>query len=107
MIKSEIVTDSYLDSLISKIHKIIPLYENQNKGLYSYVDSLLFKLKQYQSCIEYEAGSEYMDLVLALKGICTLCEENEFSGESHAIIRRECFNSISLVKGMIRNKRGK
>lgn len=88
----------YLESLVNSIFKILPLYEENNVGVETYIESLLFDLDSYEDVVEAKQSAEYVQLILTLTSL-----KKEVSKENNkkAIIKREVFKCINVVKNMI------
>lgn len=85
----------YLDKYIHSVFKIIPLYEEKNTGLESYLDSLLKGLFELDQIIKIEHSFEYLSLLQTVKAAQTeiLKEDSQ-----HRIMRREVLSAISIIK---------
>ncbi len=88
----------YLESTVSNVFKILPLYEEENIGLDAYVDSLLRKMCGLDKVVVIDHGYEYISILSILEVIKmeVLKEESD-----KAIIKREVFNCINVIKNMI------
>lgn len=64
------LTNSYLEVTKSRIFKILPLIEEENEGVYHYVDSLLFELYGLQYVVNGMKDSfNYLSLLCGLESI--------------------------------------
>ena len=88
---------NYLEYLIGKVYKILPIQENEPNTLIPYLESLQVELIGNQSLIEnirYDA--KFMELVGTIQYlISNKCE--------HKIYRREVFKCIDIIK-LLQNK---
>lgn len=93
------ISPQYFDSLIDKIFKILPLFEENNVGLSQNIDSLVeYELHGLQIQIgELGNSNDFTVLLLTLKSISQHVNENTIS---HKDMRREIFKCITLVKKM-------
>lgn len=98
MIKNDKRLIIYFDSLINSIFKILPLYEENNVGIKTYVESLLFELKGLENVIDMEDSSEYLSLLSTLDSIKNEVERED---SEKKVIKREVFKCISIVKNLI------
>lgn len=94
--KSEIFAN-FTELLVPRFFKILPLFEEKNEGLQSYVESLVFEMHGlYWTIEEIQANGNYLSLLSTLESICdeiSICDEN-----SQSIIKREVFRSIEIIK---------
>lgn len=88
----------YLDSIIKNIFIILPLYERNNEGLESYIHSFVFQLNGWNDDVEEAVYAEYKALLNTLK---ELNKEVVREDSSHAVVRREVFKGIDIVKDII------
>ena len=88
----------YYDSLIDSVFKILPLYEEENIGIKTYVESLLFELYGLDSAIRIEDSADYISLLSTLESIK---KEVVKSDSKKKVIKREVFKCISVVKNSI------
>jgi hypothetical protein len=85
---------NYLDFLISKVFKILPISEEQPETLRDYLSSLIIELKGNQSLIsqiKYDAN------FLSLLGTLQYFAENDCS---HRTIKKEVFKCINIIQGL-------
>ena len=88
----------YLDASINSIFKILPLYEEQNLGVHVYIESLLFELYGLDDSVSIENSYEYISLLSNLESIK---KEVLREGSKKAVIKREVFKCINIIKNMI------
>ena len=88
----------YLNTVVSSVFKILPLYEEKNIGLNSYISSLLFELYGLEKVINIKHSQEYISLLSTLESIKT---ESFNSEDNKSTIKREVFKCISTIKNMI------
>lgn len=100
MIESKDKVISYLESLVNSIFKILPLYEEDNVGIKTYIESLLFDLDSYEDVVEAKQGAEYVQLMLTLT---SLKKEVSKDSSKKTVVKREVFKCINVVKNMITN----
>lgn len=88
----------HLNSIVNSVFKVLPLYEEQNTGLKTYVESLLLELYGLQNVIEIRHSHEYLSLLATLESI-----KREIDDENNkkSIIKREVFKCINIIKNMI------
>lgn len=85
---------NYLNFLISKVYKILPISEEQPETLKDYLESLIIELKGNQSLIsqiKHDAN------FLSLLGTLQYFIENNCT---HRVIKREVFKCISIIQGL-------
>lgn len=88
----------YYDSLINSVFKILPLYEEKNIGIKTYVESLLFELYGLDKVIKIEDSNEYITLLSTLESVKKEITKND---SEKKVIKREVFKCISIVKNII------
>lgn len=88
----------YLKTLVNSVYKILPLYEEENKGLEKYVESLLFELNGLDKVVPLENSDEYISLMANLNSII---KEVKLEDSRKSVVKREVFKSINIVKSMI------
>lgn len=87
---------NYFNSyLVNKIYKILPLYEESNKTLPMYIDSLLIEAVGLSDIIDIN-NSSYISLLATLGGIKREVQEDN----NKNIIRRETFKCIDISKNI-------
>lgn len=88
----------YLNSIVNSVFKILPLYEEQNVGVETYVESLIFELDGLQEVIAIEHSYEYISLLSTLASV-----KKEVAKESSkkSVIKREVFKCINIIKNMV------
>lgn len=97
MIKDNSKIIVYLESLVNSVFKILPLYEESNVGVETYIESLLFDLDSYEDVIEAEHGAEYISLMLTLTSLKKEVIKND---GKKVIVKREVFKCINVIKNM-------
>jgi hypothetical protein len=98
MIKNNEKLATYLELVVNGVFKILPLYEEGNVGIETYVESLLFELYGLEESVEIEHSYEYISLLSTLESV-----KKEIAKESSrkAVIKREVFKCINIIKNMI------
>jgi hypothetical protein len=95
--KSSRLFASYLESLVDRTFKILPLHEENNDGVYKYIQSLAHELYGLQEVIQgLDVDTDFITLLAtfeALSDDVLLFEESE-------LIKREVFKAINIVKRM-------
>lgn len=92
-IDNEIVI-RYLDSVVDKVFKILPLYEENNATVSEYTESLILQLRGFVSEYGSVGMIEYIEVISTLEGMRELLEEK---GNQPAV-KREIFKCIDIVK---------
>lgn len=88
----------YLESSVNSIFKILPLYEEQNVGVATYIESLIFELDGLQYVVAIEHSYEYMSLLSILASVK---KEAEKEDSRKPVIKREVFKCINIIKNMV------
>lgn len=82
-----------------KIYKILPLYEEKNKGVSKYVDSLLLELKGLGKVFEMlDANADYITLLATFEALSDECFNFDASNE---VVKREVFKCITVTKRIL------
>ena len=88
----------YFDSLINSIFKVLPLYEENNVGIETYIESLLFELYGLNEVIKIEDSYEYVAMLSTLESVK---KEVVKLDSKKRVIKREVFKCISIVKSIM------
>lgn len=89
-----------LTLLIGKFFKIVPLFEEGNKGLETYVSSLSLKMIAMDDVIKIKHTEEYMSILENLNIVLKELNKEE-EERNHTIVKRHAFESLNLLKKMI------
>lgn len=88
----------YFNTVVNSVFKILPLYEEQNIGINTYIESLLFELEGLQDVVAIEHTYEYYSLLFNLASVK---KEIAKSDSKKAIVKREVFKCINIIKNMV------
>lgn len=97
MIKDFENLNIYLEGLVNRIFKILPLYEEKNDGVYGCLDSLIFELNGLEDIIPKGNASEYLSL---LSTLISLQKEITKEDTEKKVIKREIFKCINITKNI-------
>lgn len=87
---------SYLETLKNRLFKIIPLFEENNEGIYKYIDSLLFELSGMLYVVEgFKNNSMFLSIIATLE---SLLDESLACEYDLSLIRREIFKCLNIVE---------
>jgi hypothetical protein len=87
---------NYSSSLIDRVFKILPLFEEKNEGLYKYVQSLIYELNGIFYVVDkLKYNAEYLILLATLE---SLSDDVMFSDVKSDVIKREVFKCIDIIK---------
>lgn len=89
----------YLDALINSVFKILPLYEERNDGIQTYIESLLFELYGLDKVFDIKDSYEYVSVLSILESIK---EEVAKENSKKRVIKREVFKCINIIKNTIK-----
>lgn len=89
----------YLDTLINSVFKILPLYEERNDGIQTYIESLLFELYGLDKVFDIKDSYEYVSILSILESIR---EEVAKENSKKRVIKREVFKCINIIKNTIK-----
>lgn len=94
--KDSTLFQNYLEVLKNRVFKILPLFEEQNEGLFHYINSLLFELYGLQYCITgIKDSSNYLSILATLEAIL---DEIIVKEKDIKFIRSEIFRLIGLIE---------
>lgn len=97
MIRDNKKTVFYLESVVSSVFKILPLYEEKNSGLSKYIESLVFELDSFQDTFYVEESPEYGSLMNTLR---SLKKEVDKEDSKKSTVKREVFKCINVIKNL-------
>ena len=96
MINNDKMLELYFkEKSVNNIFKILPLYEEQNDNLHSYVSSLTLELCGLQNCI----SSDYTELITLIAVLSNL-ENESLKDDNKSVIKREVFKAIDISKSL-------
>lgn len=88
---NDINFDKYLDKMINRIFKILPLLEQNDENVDKYVDSLLIELN---GGIRYfENNADYISVIFSLQGVAGTKDYNVWRSKIF-----ECIGSVNKIK---------
>lgn len=95
---------SYLNAIIDRVFKALPLYEEFKREIRTfeevdlYVESFIFELDGWEDEVDLEYSAEYKSLMNTLKSIRKeIAKENS----EHAVVKRETFRCIHIIKNIV------
>lgn len=94
--KEKLVT--YLNSVVNSVFKILPLYEESNVGIETYVESLLFELYGLDKVVDVKNSYEYISLLSTLESVKVEVTREE---SKKSVVKREIFKCINIIKNMV------
>lgn len=98
MIKDDKKLITYLNSVVNSVFKILPLYEEQNVGVSTYIESLIFELDGLQDVVSIKHSYEYISLLSTLSSVG---KEVVKADSKKPIVKREVFKCINIIKNMV------
>lgn len=97
MIKMTIIDDKavarYLQKIIDKVFKILPLYEEGSETLDVYIGSLSTELRGFVSVYGSVGLSEYISIISTLEGL----QKEVNKTDNKDTIKREIFRTIGTI----------
>lgn len=85
----------YLEALINKVYKILPMYEEENKNLRSYLQSLE---REMSGCYQlYKSVCDDAQF-LSLISIVSYLHTEEYTQQ---VCKQEVFKAIHIIEGMV------
>jgi len=98
MIENNNMLVVYLNSVVNSVFKILPLYEENNYGIKTYLESLLLELYNLEKAVKIEHSYEYISLLATLEAV----KSEIFKEESKKpVVKREIFKCINIIKNMV------
>ena len=94
--KEKLIT--YLNSVVNSVFKILPLYEESNVGIETYVESLLFELYGLDKVVDVENSYEYISLLSTLESVKVEVARKD---SKKTVVKREIFKCINIIKNMV------
>lgn len=89
------LVENYFAVAKNRVFKILPLIEENNKGVNHYIESLLFELSGLKNAVEgVKDSSNYISLVSGLEAIL---EETVVQTKDFRFIRSEILRLVNLV----------
>lgn len=96
--ENSILFSSYKNALVNKVYKILPLYEENNIGLFANIQSLIFELHGILIVIHsLNSNANFLSLIAILE---SLSDDSLFFDLDHETVKREVFKCLDLVKKM-------
>jgi hypothetical protein len=89
---------TYLNTVINSVFKILPLYEEENVGLETYIESLLFELYGLDKVVDMEQSYEYVSLLSTLESVKMEVVKED---SKKTTVKREVFKCINIIKNMV------
>lgn len=93
MINKEKLEKYFNDRNVNSIYKILPLYEESNESLDSYISSLLIELNGLSDCID-DNHQEFTTMIAILSGI----KREILKSDNKNTVKREVFKAIEVSK---------
>lgn len=86
---------NYLNFLINRVYKILPISETEPETLKSYLDSLILELVGSKDLIlKLKKDAIFLSLIATLQSL----SENKYS---HSTIKSQTFKCIDIIKKLI------
>jgi hypothetical protein len=89
---------NYLNTVVNSVFKILPLYEEKNVGLETYVESLLFELYGLEKVVSMDSSYEYVSLLSTLESVKMEVVRED---SKKTTVKREVFKCINIIKNMV------
>jgi hypothetical protein len=89
---------TYLNTVVNSVFKILPLYEEDNVGLETYVESLLFELYGLDKVVSMDNSYEYISLLSTLESVKMEVVKED---SKKTTVKREVFKCINIIKNMV------
>lgn len=90
----------YLHSLIDSVFAILPLYEEGNKYLPEYIESVYFKVSNVKEIVQHlDNGAWYVETLAVLNGLIKECEKDN----NKKFIKKTVFGTIDIIENKIKS----
>lgn len=90
----------YLNSLKNNIFKILPLYEENNKYIISYIQSLKFEIENIDDILSAKFNGEwYIKTIGVLNGLLKECNNKD----NLSFVKKEIFSLLKVLDSEIKN----
>ena len=89
------ITPSHVNYLRKKVFKILPLFEEENKGLSKYIYSLIYEIYGLRSLVGEDYKPQF-DSILSI--LSHLYEDSSKANIDLVLIRSEVFHCSDLIK---------
>lgn len=97
--------NSYMKNLKNNIYKILCLYEEENKHLPEYTNSLLFELSGMLNVVnELSNNHDFISILAILESLYDEFYFNPF--DNHSFVKSEVFKGLSLIDKIILSLEG-
>lgn len=87
------ITETHIKTVTGKIWKILPLFESENEGITTYIDSLIYELEGLATRLNEQQGSMLQSITDVLRRVR---KESTLSEPDLTTIRREVLSCTSL-----------
>lgn len=89
-----------LQKIVDKIFKILPLYEEKNSTVDSYIESLILEITGFTSKYGNVGVSDYMSVISTLEGLRGIIEDK---GKQPTVKREvfKCIETINKISNML------
>ena len=95
----QILLVPYFNSMVGKVFKVLPLYDEGNLGINTYIESLLFELYGLQKAVVLaDIEKDYVSLVSTLESVESELAKIDINKQ---VLKRELFKCIDIVKNMV------
>lgn len=92
---------AYLNALVSKVFKILPLFQEDNEGFFGYFRALLDELHGLDCVIEeLRLSNDYISLIATLESLYNNTKNSSVTSEQ---VKSTVFKCIGIVKRMMRD----
>lgn len=89
---------NYMNSMVDRCFKILPLYEERNDGLARYIDSMMYEFSGLQNLIiSLKLDADFIMLISTFESLSEDAINFDCDNET---IKREVFKCIGIIKRM-------
>jgi hypothetical protein len=87
---------NYSSSLVDRLFKILPLYEEKNDGLFTYIQSLIYEFNGLVWVIE--SLNDNSDILVLMATLESISNDAIMFDNDKEVIKREVFKCIDIAK---------
>lgn len=95
----QLILSNYLNKLVDRLYKILPLYEEKNRGLFRYVQSVIFELEGFRD--RYPDIGSMPDFESVMNTLEEISNQSILFSADKKLIKSEVFRIIGIIKKII------
>lgn len=85
----------YLTTLVDRTFAVLCLYEEENEGLFKYIQSLIYELNGLKGIVEeIKTNADFITILATFESL----SEDALFFDNHEVFRREVLKCITIIK---------